>query len=288
MRVRVQAFAKINLALEVLGQREDGYHEVKTMLQTIDLADRIEVQLSSSLRVDCDDPALRGEANLVWRAAVALAEHCNRLPKASIFVQKQIPVGMGLGGGSSDAAAALLALNQLWGLGMTLDELSQVGAGLGSDVPFFLWGGTALAEGRGEKIKALAPLPRLPVTLVCPDTTIPNKTARLYSTLTPDNYSDGSVTGRLEENLRRGKFVGSSVYNVFGQVAFTVFPELTQLRGRFEACIAGRAHLSGAGPTLFCVPSSEEEHRRVAAALQTYPAKVYFVHTVMPGAWGVR
>ena len=278
----VPAFAKLNLTLEVLRRRQDGFHEVKTILQTTDLSDRLEVQPYHTLRVECDDPFLAGEANLVWQAAVALAKHCNRLPKAFIFIQKQIPVGMGLGGGSSDAAAALQALNRLWGLGMTLDELSQVGAGLGSDVPFFLWGGTALAEGRGEKIKPLPPLPRLPVTLVCPDSTIPNKTARLYSSLTPEHYSDGSVTGRLEETLRREEFVESSTFNVFEQVAFTVFPQLALLRQRFEASIAGRAHLSGAGPALFYIPSDKEEHRRVAAALQTYPAKVYFVHTITP------
>ena len=125
------AFAKLNLTLEVLGRRADGYHEVRTILQTIDLADRLEIQPYPTLRVECDDPALSGEANLVWRAAMALARCHNVPPQASVFIQKRIPVGMGLGGGSSDAAAALLALNHLWDLGLGLPDLAQVAAGVG-------------------------------------------------------------------------------------------------------------------------------------------------------------
>ena len=160
--MEVLAFAKLNLTLEVLGRRGDGYHEVRTILQTVDLADQLEIRPYPSLRVECDDPALNGEANLAWRAAKALARSRSIQPRASIFIQKRIPVGMGLGGGSSDAAAALIALNQLWGLSLGAEELAQVAAELGSDVPFFLWGGTALAEGRGERVKPLPPLPPQP------------------------------------------------------------------------------------------------------------------------------
>lgn len=276
------AFAKLNLTLEVLGRRDDGYHEVRTILQTIDLADRLEVRPCRSLQVECDDPTLSGEANLVWQAAVALAIRGNCNPQASIFIQKQIPVGMGLGGGSSDAAAALVALNQLWGLSMTTEELAEVAAGLGSDVPFFLWGGTALAEGRGEQVKPLPPLPAVPVTLICPNTTVPHKTARLYSSLSSEHYTSGTITRQMEELLTRGDFAAEKLYNVFEQVAPTVFPELGQLRQQVESSVNGRVHLSGSGPSLFCIPSSEEEYRRSVKALQTYDVKVYFVRTITP------
>ena len=106
-RLEVQAFAKLNLTLEVLGRREDGYHQVRTILQTIDLADLLEVSPARTLRVECDDRSLQGDANLVWQAARALAEAVDHPPGAHIYIQKRIPVGMGLGGGSSDAAAAL-------------------------------------------------------------------------------------------------------------------------------------------------------------------------------------
>lgn len=276
------AFAKLNLTLEVLGRRADGYHEVRTILQTIDLADRLEIQPYSTLRVECDDPALSGEANLVWRAALALAR-CRKVPpRASVFIQKHIPVGMGLGGGSSDAAAALVTLNQLWGLALSLPALSQVAAGVGSDVPFFLWGGTALAEGRGERIQPLPSLPRLPVTLVCPSTTIPHKTAHLYSCLTPSHYSDGAATRRMVEHLDRGQFSEEAVSNVFEEVAFSVFPRLGELRRRLEASLGRTVHLSGSGPALFGIPSSEAEYRHVVDSLSAEDTRTYLVHTVAP------
>ena len=280
------AFAKLNLTLEVLGRRNDGYHEVRTILQTIDLADRLEVLPAPSLRVECDDPSLNGRANLVWRAAVNLAERANKEPQAHIYIQKHIPAGMGLGGGSSDAASALVALNQLWGLELAAEELAQVAAGLGSDVPFFLWGGTALAQGRGEQVTPLPPVPPLPVTLVCPRTTAPNKTASLYSHLTPAHYGDGGVTRRMTEILAEGQFVEESVkgliHNVFEEVAPQVFPDLGWIQERIGNLAPGGFHLSGAGPALFGLPSSENEYQRVAEALQPDGVAVYLVHTLLP------
>ena len=139
--MEVQAFAKVNLTLEVLGRREDGYHEVKTILQTIDLGDKLEISASPTLQVECDDPSLRGEANLIWKAAVDLAKYAQVEPQARIRVEKKIPASMGLGGGSSDAASTLAALNIFWGVNVPVKELAEVASGLGSDVPFFLWGG---------------------------------------------------------------------------------------------------------------------------------------------------
>ncbi|MCH7606849.1 MAG: 4-(cytidine 5'-diphospho)-2-C-methyl-D-erythritol kinase [Chloroflexi bacterium] len=276
------AFAKLNLTLEVLGRRPDGYHEVRTILQTIDLADLLTVRPADALQVQCDDPALDGEANIVWQAAAALAERKGVRPRALISIEKNIPVGMGLGGGSSDAATALLALNRMWGPALPIGELAQIAGGLGADVSFFLWGGAAVASGKGEEIQPLPQLPSTPVTLICPNATIPNKTASLYSALTPEHYSGGESTRRLAEILEAGKFVGDGVYNVFDEVAPQVFPELDGLRQRVSTLTNSRLHLSGSGPALFCIPSNEEEHLRVSNALQPMLARVYFVHTVSP------
>ncbi len=281
------AFAKLNLTLEVVGRRDDGYHEVKTILQTIDLADRIEVVPAPALRVQCDDPSLDGPANLVWKAAERLAQHASVQPKARIRIQKRIPIGMGLGGGSSDAAAALVALNRLWGLGMTTEELAGVAAGLGSDVAFFLWGGTALAQGRGEQIAPLPTLPRVPVTLVCPRTTLPNKTAALYSRLTPSHFSDGGITRRVVEILAGGQFLVESVsgliQNVFEDVAAQAFLDLGWLRLTLRDWAPDRFHLAGAGPAMFSLPSNESEYQRFAQALRPYGVEVYLVHTTAQG-----
>ena len=277
------AFAKLNLTLEVLGRRDDGFHEVRTILQTIDLADRIEVVPAPALRVECDDPSLNGQANLVWQAAESLARYGRVQPRAHIWIQKRIPAGMGLGGGSSDAAAALIALNQLWDLGMATEDLASVAAGLGSDVPFFLWGGTALAQGRGEQIAPLPPLPAVPVTLVCPRTTLPNKTASMYSCLTPAHFSDGGVTRRIVEILAGGQFVVESVagliQNIFEEVAPQMFLDLAWLQRALSDWAPNHFHLTGAGPALFGLPSSESEYQRIAEALNPYGVEVYLVHT---------
>ena len=284
--MKTLAFAKLNLTLEVLDRRGDGYHEVRSILQTIDLADDLEILPAPALRVECDDPSLNGQANLVWHAAVSLASLGNTQPQAHIYIQKHIPKGMGLGGGSSDAASALVALNRLWGLELTIEELAGVAAGLGSDVPFFLWGGTALAQGRGEQVTALPPLPVMPVTVVCPETTLPDKTASLYACLTPAHYSDGGITRRMIEILAGGQFVVESVegliHNVLEGVASQAFLDLSWLEQKMKDLASSRFHLSGAGPALFALPSCENEYQRVANALQPYNVGVYLVNTVTP------
>ena len=280
--LRVTAYAKINLTLEVLGRREDGYHEVKTILQTVDLADVLDVDHAPTLKVQCNVPHLNGSANLVWRAARELAATQAMSPQARIFIRKGIPESMGLGGGSSDAAAALLALNRLWGLGLSLDELAGLAAGLGADVPFFLRGGTALAEGRGEQASFLPPLPGWPVLLLCPSITLEDKTRRLYSRISPAHYSDGGITRRMLEILMSGRFVVDYGYNVFEAVAFQEFPGLDREYRRLAEVSGSRPHLSGAGPALFCVPRGEDEGRRIVKALQGEGHRAYLVHAIMP------
>lgn len=282
--MQVDAYAKLNLTFEVLGKRGDGYHEIKTVMQTVNLADRLAIEPWPSLRVECDSSELSGEVNLVWKAAEALARSRGVLPRANIRLQKRIPIAMGLGGGSSDAAAALRVLNDLWGLSATTDELADVAAQIGSDVSFFLWGGTALAEGRGEIVSPLPPIPPFNLTLVFPDLAVNNKTPRMYSRLTPVNYSDGGVTRLLVQLLMGGQFVPESirgcVYNVFQDIAEWEFPVLSEMRRTVLEEGGPDLHLCGAGPAMFAIPSSEMDHRAVAEALQPMGAGVYLVTTV--------
>ena len=159
----------------------------------------------------------------------------------------------------------------------------MIAAGLGSDVAFFLRGGTGLAAGRGELITPIRSLPSIPVTLICPAATIPGKTARMYSRITPEHYSDGERTNQLAQILGRGEFVAHMQNNIFEQVAFQEFPELEVLRRQVESVIDKDVHLSGAGPALYCLPSGEDEFQRVSHALQPYGARVYLVHTISTG-----
>ncbi|PKB65242.1 MAG: 4-(cytidine 5'-diphospho)-2-C-methyl-D-erythritol kinase [SAR202 cluster bacterium Io17-Chloro-G2] len=286
--LEVTAHAKINLTLEVLGRRNDGYHQVRTILQTVDLADRLEIDPSSSLQVECDHPDINGEANLVWAAANALADHCGIVPRARITVKKGIPVSMGLGGGSSDAAAVMIALNEMWELGLGPRDLAGIAAGVGSDVAFFLTGGTALAEGRGELITPLPPLPSIPVTLICPAGTMPQKTAAMYSALNPSHYSDGGVTSRLIQILAGGEFVIESVagltHNIFEQVVYQALPEMSGLWNRLRGMFQNPLRLAGSGPAMYCLPSNEREFRIASNALQPYGVGVYLVHTTGPNS----
>ncbi len=284
--LEVTAHAKINLTLEVLGRRDDGYHQVKTILQTVDLADRLTIGPSLNLRVECDHPEINGESNLVWTAATALADHCGIAPRARIVIKKGIPVSMGLGGGSSDAAAALIALNGMWELGLSREDLAGIAAGIGSDVAFFLTGGTALAEGRGEVITQLPALPSIPVTLICPGVTLSRKTAVMYSWLNLAHYSDGGITSRMIQILVEGGFVSESVggltYNIFEQVVYQALPELNGLRDGLKGIFQNPLRLAGSGPGMFCLPSNEYEFQKAANALQPQGIGVYLVHTTGP------
>ena len=276
----IDAPAKLNLSLEILGRRSDGYHEVRTVMQEISLVDELEIVPSDSLVVCCDDPSLNGEQNLVWRAAEELARGCGRLPLAEITVRKNIPVAMGLGGGSSDAAAALVALNSFWQLDLGLERLAAIASRIGSDVPFFLWGGAALASGRGEAIEPLPAQSGVSVSLICPESLNLDKTGRLFGRLNPGHFSDGGVTRRLVQNLMAGQLTDDLFHNVFEDVALNEFTGLAEIIDAVETAAGRRPHLSGAGPALFLYSSSHVEHETVVKALQGYRAQAYFVRTL--------
>ncbi|NBP31810.1 MAG: 4-(cytidine 5'-diphospho)-2-C-methyl-D-erythritol kinase, partial [Synechococcaceae bacterium WB6_1B_055] len=165
-----KAPAKLNLHLEVLGIRPDGFHELVMVMQTVDLFDHISVsaEVTGVVSLSCSDPCLGvDESNLIVKAAVALKSHCKRPDLgAQLHLQKNIPIGAGLAGGSSDAATALLLLNDFWQIGLSMAELEQIAAKLGSDVPFCLKGGSQCCFGRGERLQALADLPSLGVLLI--------------------------------------------------------------------------------------------------------------------------
>lgn len=282
--MEIPAYGKVNLTFEVLDRLDDGYHLVTTVMQTIALADRLHFETNDELSVECEYPELAGDQNLVWKAAVELAKAGNIQPEAKITIEKRIPVGMGLGGGSSDAATALLGLNRLWGLGFSTEKLATIAAGLGSDVSFFLWGGTALAQGKGEQISQLTSLPPLAMTLVFPSLVIPNKTASMYSRLTRAQFSDGGVTRQMIQILTSGQFVRESmrglIFNAFSEVAARTYPELLEMCREIADQGGPVMHLCGAGPALFTIPSSEEEHQQIADVLQPHSAGVYLVSTV--------
>jgi 4-diphosphocytidyl-2-C-methyl-D-erythritol kinase len=180
MSLRLPAYAKINLGLEILGRRDDGFHEIVSVTQTISLADTLVVTASDALSVEMTPPLVEDDDNLVRRAADLLAAHTNHLPSGRLHLAKRIPLAAGLGGGSSDAASAIRLLDRLWGTGLGAHGLGPVAAQLGSDVSLFLAGGTSLMRGRGEQVEQLPPVKPFWLVLVCPPVSPPDKTRALY------------------------------------------------------------------------------------------------------------
>ncbi|MBM3157307.1 MAG: 4-(cytidine 5'-diphospho)-2-C-methyl-D-erythritol kinase [Chloroflexi bacterium] len=280
--ISLKAFAKINLTLEVLSKRADGYHEIASVLQAISLADTLTFEPADTLEFQCDVEELRTPDNLVFKAARLLKETSGYKKGARISLAKMIPLAAGLGSGSTDAAATLVGLNKLWGLNLSIPKLLELAAKLGSDVPFFLYGGTALAQGRGEK---LTPLPSTSETwlvlLKPPIEPAVNKTAQLYSRLNPSHFTPGQHTEKLVAHLKHGGNMESSfLYNVFDQVAFDFFPALSDYRTRFLESGARDIHLTGSGPTLFTLVPDKYRGEAILKHLKSKELEAYLVHTM--------
>jgi len=259
MHFKVNAFAKINLFLNILGQRPDGFHDVRFVMQEVDLADTLDIKvIGSGLQIDfmCSLPEIAGEDNLVVKAYHAFYRQVTGTPYAlKVFLQKNIPVQAGLGGGSSDAAAMLLALNQLHQNNLSQAELLMLAAELGSDVPFFILGQTCLATGRGEVVSPLPSMPPYEVLIVKP-ITINIPTPFAYDLVRKANHynhykeQDFSLwQAFLETDEKPNALPASLLHNDFESPVFVVYPQLMQAKQQLSRF--GDVLLSGSGPSLF-------------------------------------
>ena len=271
--LRLRAPAKVNWTLEVLRARPDGYHEVRTVLQTIALSDRLTLIPADglSLELSGDLTGLGGEppeSNLAYRAAALLRAHAPAAVGARIVLEKAVPVATGLGGGSSDAAAVLRGLRTLWKLPLADGALAELAAQLGADVAFFLNGGTALASGRGEQLTSLPDVPRRRLVLAWPRARAPAaKTARMYDALGAEHHTDGARTERLVARLRAGEALDDGdLWNAFEQV----LPDIDSASARaFEQVAAfGQPHLAGSGPALFALLRQNDRAEPLLEALR--------------------
>jgi 4-diphosphocytidyl-2-C-methyl-D-erythritol kinase len=263
--IRVRALAKINLDLRVLGKRPDGYHELRTVFQTISLADTLDIAFTRSRRTEISlDDALHIENNLVIRAARMAMDAMRITGRVEMRLTKRIPMGAGLGGGSSDAAAVLLALPALARRHIQLSELTSIAAELGSDVPFFLLGGTAVGIGRGTELFPLPDASAMSGVLVAPGIHV--NTAQAYRDLSP----------RLTTDLQRNKIVSfqsvtwdtsslASVRNDFEEVVFEQHPTLSALKKRLLRAGAAVALMSGSGSSVYGL---FPDHGRIKLALE--------------------
>ena len=249
-----KAYAKLNLSLEVLGKREDGFHEIRSILQTIDLWDMVSFEISDSIKIACDVPELNNQTNIAYKAVSRLKQLSQSEFGIDINIKKGIPIAGGLGGGSSDAAVSLRAANKLWELGLTQKQLALVAGDLGSDVPFFLHGGTCFASGKGEQVTPLPGISEQYIFLVNPEHKLSNKTPFLYENINPTHFSSGNaVTETALKISENGTLQEHTMVNPFESLAFHVFPGLVEYKNAMKQAGITRIHLSGTGPALFSI-----------------------------------
>lgn len=277
--------AKINLVLEVLSRRDDGYHEIRSLVQTISLCDVITFQLADEISLECSEPSLQTSDNLVVQAAELLKGVSGWQRGAKIRLKKRIPWGAGLGGGSSDGAATLLALNKLWKLKLKTPVLVELAARLGSDVPFFIYKGAALIQGRGEKATPLVvSVPRWFVLLIPPLPKIPHKTQQIYSRLDTRHFTNGRLVDRALKSWSGDKQIAPSLlFNVFDKVALDAFPGLEDYWRRFAKAGARDIHLAGSGPALFSPVDSKAKAEELCRRLREQGLETYLVSSIVPG-----
>ncbi len=286
--IRLLAPAKINLALEVLRKRPDGFHEVDTVMCTIDLADRVTIEpraAGAGIEVSLEGEYAAGidpEGDLSRLAAIRVAEAAGRSPDLRITVEKRIPSPAGLGGGSSDAAAVIRGLSHLWQLEWPMSRLEAIASTVGSDVPFFLHGGTARCTGRGERVQPLRDVtPLRLLVLVPPVPSAGNKTARRYGALHPHDFTSGERAKRLAARIaRKAPPPTTDLVNAFEAVIERTEPELVAHFARYGQAGAMQLHLCGSGPAVFLFIREDAKASELRRDFRAVGATVFEARTL--------
>ncbi|RKD22805.1 4-(cytidine 5'-diphospho)-2-C-methyl-D-erythritol kinase [Ammoniphilus oxalaticus] len=284
MRISVKAPAKINLTLDVVGKRADGYHEVEMVMTTIDLADRIDIypREDDQITIDCSAYFVPlGEKNLVYQVAKIIKDKLGIKQGVHFYIHKRIPIAAGLAGGSADAAAAIRGLNNLWQLGLSVQEMAEIGSKVGSDVAFCVYGGTALAQGRGEQITTLPSPPPAWVVLAKPPIAV--STSEIYG-----KTKMGEITAyprRSERmidaiNNRDYNEVYKSLGNHLETVTLSLYPEVRKIKEQMLRFGADASLMSGSGPTVFCLVDKESRVGRIYNGLRGFCSDVYAVRII--------
>ena len=264
--LRVRSFAKINLGLEITGRRDDGYHEIVSVMQAVSLADTLIFTPTDEITVDSGVAGLDQRDDLIWKAATALRDAAGIERGVHIRAEKEIPSRAGLGGGSSNCAATLLALNEIWELGLPREELAGLAGRLGSDPAFFLYGGTALTRGRGEIVEPLPDAPRRWVVLAKPEESL--STPAVYAELRTEEHADGSATLALAAGLREGRLQYGLMRNDLAPAALRLCPAMRGVLDELEES-SDFAMVSGSGSACFGLFEDEAAARATADRFTT-------------------
>ena len=269
--MRLQAFAKINLGLDVLGKREDGYHEVCMIMQTIRMYDQLDMRKSvePGIHLTTNKKYIPvDENNLVWRAAKLMMDTCGIIEGVSIHLHKVIPVAAGMAGGSSDAAATLVGMNRLFHCGLSKEKLMELGVQIGADVPYCVLRGTALAEGIGEKLTVLPPMPDCWILIGKPGISVSTK--YVYTTLDLNTDTVHPDIDGMKKALEDGNLYGITerMGNVLQDVTIPAYPEVERIKEQMKALGAVNAMMSGSGPTVFGIFDNEEKAQKACQKLR--------------------
>ena len=257
--MKIKAPAKLNLSLEIMGKRPDGYHDISSIFQTVSLFDSIDVQPADEIYLNTPGFNLPFTENIIYKTALEMRRKYGVANGARIVLEKEIPIAAGLGGGSSDAASTIKILNDLWGLNLTTSELSSFASTIGSDVPFFIEGGTSFVHGRGDLIRELPDLRLGWIVIIVPDIEITNKTATMYSYLSKESYTAGGLSRKLEARIRNGGDCPPQLmFNGFFDIAIANQPGLEKVLAVLNKVGIQEIHLTGSGPSLFTVVTRKE------------------------------
>lgn len=284
-QLKLKAYGKINLGLDVLRKRSDGYHEVRMIMQTVDLYDSIYIKRTkaSGIRLTTNLPYLPGdESNLVYKAAKLLMEEYGITDGVDISLRKFLPVAAGMAGGSTDCAAALKGMNELFELGLSEEELKMYGIRLGADVPYCIMGGTALAEGIGEKLTRLRPVPKMHLVVAKPPISVSTKF--VYTALKADEIEVHPDIDGMMKAIERGDMEGivSRIGNVLESVTEPAYPVITEIKACMRECGCMGTLMSGSGPTVFGVFETKEaaQHAKQVIRERGLSRQAYITTTI--------
>jgi 4-diphosphocytidyl-2-C-methyl-D-erythritol kinase len=275
------AYAKINLGLSILGKRKDGYHEVSMIMQSVGLCDEVIITEGEGIQISTNLEGLTcGKDNLAYKAAALLAEKYNITPNVHIILNKKIFMAAGLAGGSSDAAAVLRGLNKYWNLNLGDDTLETLAAELGSDVPFCICGGSAIAKGRGEFIVPLSDMPET-IVVLAKLRNLDVSTAWVYKNYNPGRVVNNPSIEQIAEELSKGgKAIAPYMGNVLETVTIPANPQIASIKAAMLGAGAYYSMMSGSGPTVFAFAENQEIAEKIVDALKKFDVETAITTTV--------
>ena len=286
--MRLYANAKINLSLDVTGRRPDGYHEVSMIMQSVDLSDILDIEKNSGdliiLTCDNNDLACDG-SNLIIRAAKALQDYVGAHDGLKIHLSKRIPMAAGIAGGSADAAAALVGVNNLCGYSLSIPELQKIGAGIGADIPFCIQGGTCRAEGIGEILTKISPMPDCHIVLIKPPFDVSTKYVYEHLDALDLATLDHPNTDAMQNFITDGDVlkVAANIGNILESVTVAGYPEISDIKNSLSAFGADGVLMSGSGPTVYGIFADEEKAKAAKDKMSSRYDQVYLCKPVDRG-----